>query len=273
MDIIRLFADGFPLTIERLQFLQNTYGKAISQLTKMAVVLNGEVLEFQGGTLNSRVAVFETVDEVPYNVDADNDGNLDLKVADVVRVARCAASGGVDAVAFASLTRVGSLQLNQFPVGAIIPFDGDINNLPAGWELYNLANQFIMGAGGTHSLNGTGGTNSVTLQRANIPNFTMTGRTGNGGGHSHGYRDGYFVEAFESPNDVLSGYDSELVGNNFRGSGDTDSDNRYIWYKNRTTNFQSSHDHSISVNTGGSGSAVENRPSFKALNFIRFVGF
>ena len=293
MDLIRLFSDGFPLTIERLRFLQQTYTKAISQLTKIAgngnmildgvvrsgsgvssgvIVVNGEVLEFQGGTYVDRVAIFETVDEVPYNVDADNDGNLDLKAADVVRTARCAGSGGVDSFQFSSLVRVGSLQTNKFPIGTILPFDGDINNLPPGWELYNLANKFIMGAGGTNSLGSTGGQNSYSIQRANVPNFTMTGSTTLGGAHQHDYRDGYYIDSFESPNDSVNGYDSEFVGNGFRGSASTDADNRYIWYKDRKTTFSDAHTHNVSVNTGGSGSPIDNRPEFVALNFIRFVG-
>ncbi len=272
MDIIRLFADGFPLTIERLQFLQNTYTKAISQLTRIAgngnmildgvvvsgsnvssgiIVINGEVLEFQGGAFNSRVAVFETVDEVPYNIDADNDGNLDLKVADVVRTARCAASGGVDAISFSSLQRVGSLQLNQFPIGAIIPFDGDINNLPAGWELYNMADQFIMGAGGTHSLNGIGGANSVTLTESQMPSHNHTGTTSTNGNHTHSV-----------PN--------EVGGDN--GSG------VHFRIEARNRNRQQgraagSHNHTVTTNSKGGSQPHENRPRFKALNFIRFVGF
>lgn len=313
MDIIRLFGGGFPLTIERLQFLQETYGKAISQLTRLAgngkiiidgtvlndsatpttvtdgvIIVDGEIIEFRGGAYNDRVAIFETVDDVPYNEDLDSDGNLDLKASDVVRFAQCAATGGLTPFQFDDLTRVGNLQTVAPIVGEIKMFFGAIGDIPQGWVICdgnngtpNFAGRFPVGTGvwntGSvsvpYDVGDEGGEFGVELTKQQLPSYNLTGTTYSGGGHSHGYRDGYFIEAFPSPNDVINGYDSELVGNNFRGSGDTDADNRYIWYKNRTTNYQSSHTHGISLPSGGSNQAHENRPPFIAVHFIMFKGF
>lgn len=295
MDIIKLFADGFPLTIERLQFLQNTYAKAFSQLSKVAgtgnliidgveitgdnvssgvIILDGEVLEFEGGTYNDRVAIFETVNDVPYNIDDDNDGNLDLKVADVVRTARCASTGGIEPFDFSTLQRVSSL-LNMMPkVGDVKMIARDFDPLvDIGWNLLPMGDTFPMGASNDVAVNTLGGENEVTLTKAELPNYSMTGSTNSGGSHSHTYKDGYFIEAYTPPQDQFSQYSSEYVGTGFRGSGDSDGDNKYIWMKDRSTNSGGSHSHSVNLNSGGSGQAHENRPKFRAFNFLIFVGF
>lgn len=325
MDIIKIFTGGFPLTTNRLVFLQETYAKAFSQIVKLAgdgdvvisgmnasggnisdgvVVINGEILEFRGGAFNARLAVFEEVVNVPYNEDVDNDGGLDLKEADTVRFAQCAASGGENAIQFDTLSRYGTVQQNAPIIGETR--QGLFNTAPAGWllchgqtlaqadypELYALIgttfgaggagnfmlpdfrDKFSMGAGGTNAVRTTGGENEVTLAKADIPDFAISGSTGNGGGHSHGYKDGYFIESYVAPQDAVSSlYDSEYVGTGFRGSGDSDSDNKYIWTKQRTTDYQSSHTHSLNATTGGGGGAHENRPEFIAENKIIFVGY
>lgn len=164
---------------------------------------------------------------------------------------------------------------------------------------------------GSHNHTGntsTNGAHTHTGSTNNAGSHKHTGSTYSGGSHSHSYRDGYFIEAFTSPNDVISGYGSENVGDNFRGSGDTDSDNRYIWYKNRstnsggshshtlnmgnagehnhsfTTNSQGGHNHSFSTSNNGShnhsvttqnkggNSAHENRPKYKVIALIKYVG-
>lgn len=293
MDVIKLYSGGFPLTTERLQFLQDAYGKAITQLSKVAgagntiidgavesggnitdgvIIVNGEVLPFVGGVFDARVAIFETVYDVPYNEDIDDNGELDLKPSDVVRIAKCDPSAGIESFLFTTLTRVGNLQSLQMPIGSIIPFDGDIGAIPAGWELYNMPDQFIMGAGGTASLNDTGGTNSLVIAQANIPSYTINGTSGSVPNHSHGFSNYYYAEN-GSGGTTHSDGGTLNVGENVYGSSGSDNDNADIYYINDITNGQGGHDHSISLNSGGSGTPIDNRPAFKALNFIRFVGF
>lgn len=146
--------------------------------------------------------------------------------------------------------------LNGFgtiPIGGIIIWSGAINQIPAGWALCNgttvngrttpnLQDRFVVGAGSTYSVGNTGGANFVTLTVAQIPP------------HTHGYADGFFIEAF-----TQSSWFDEDVGGGKHGSGDSDTDNRYIWYRNRTTS------------SAGSGQAHENRPPYYALAYIMRV--
>lgn len=293
MDVIRLFADGFPLTTERLQFLQETYGKAITNLSKVAgdgdviidglvvgggnitdgvIVVNGEVLPFVGGVFDARIAIFETVYDVPYNIDVDDNGQLDLKPSDVVRVAKCDPSAGIEGFLYSTLTRVGNLQTLQMPIGSIIPFDGDIGNIPAGWELYDMNDKFLVGAGGALSLNQEGGANSLALTQANMPNYFLNGTTTAEPNHSHGFSNYYHAENVDTGTTHSQGGVLD-VGENIQGSGDSDNDNSKVYYINDITNGNGGHSHTISIPSGGSGTAIDNRPSFKALHFIKFIGF
>lgn len=276
MDVIRLFADGFPLTIERLQFLQNTYAKAFSQLSKVAgsgniiidgvelddpvtpttvtagvIIVDGELLEFEAGAYDARVAVFETVNQVPYNIDDDNDGNLDLKVADVVRTAKCAATGGVDAFTFDTLKRVGNL-FNLMPqIGDVKLITRAYDPLvDIGWELLDMSDTFIMGAGGTHSVNGTGGENSHVLSEAEMPAHNHTGSTNSAGAHTHTY-----------------------TREDTRGSGSDGAEDGVSSFSAASTSSAGAHTHTLTINNKGGGAAHENRPKFRAFNFLIFVGF
>lgn len=274
MDFVKYFPDGFPLTIERLNFVQQAYTKAIKELaigvTGSGVILqgvvetsgvlsdgiivtpNGEVIFFEGGATDPRVAIFETITQVPYNIDTNNDGSLDLKEADVLRVAKCAATGGVDSFNFSDLKRVANLK-TMLPVGIILPYDGQPTDiLPAGWEFYNLADTFIMGAGGTHAVNQTGGANSVTIAKVNLPNYSLTGTTSTTGAHTH------------------YAHNAEASGD-WRGGGNNSAPNSTSVYGNTSSN--GNHSHSVTINSGGGGQALDIRPKFKALLFIKYVGF
>jgi hypothetical protein len=290
MDFIKLYENGFPLTIERLVFLQNTYKKAFSELAKgvtgNAVILygvvntasvmsagaivtpTGEVLAFEGGVFDARVAIFETVTNVPYNIDLDSDGVLDTKVADTVRVAKCAATGGLDSFLFSDLKRIANLQDVNVPVNSVIMYAGDATDiLPAGWEWFDMVNKFPMGAGGTNAVGATGGANSRTIAKTHLPSYTMTGTTNTGGSHTHPYRDSYYIEAYSTGG--IGG--NEYVGAGKKGSSGTDDDNSYIFYRNGQTSAGGDHSHNVNIETGGGGNALDNRPAFKALLFIKRV--
>lgn len=272
MDIIRLFSDGFPLTIERLQFLQNTYGKAFTHLSKVAgtgkliidgavvsggnvssgsIIVDGEVLEFEGGVYDDRVAIFETTTSVPYNIDDNNDGNLDLKVADVVRVAKCASTGGVSSFDFSELKRVQNLL-------QLMPKVGDIKMIARaydplvdiGWDVLDMTDTFPMGAGGTSSVNGTGGANTINLTEPQMPAHTHSGTTSTNGLHNHNYQK------------------EDAAGNGSAGSVSGDSS-----YDSAATSNAGAHSHNFTTDSKGSGADIDNRPKFKAFNFLIFVGF
>lgn len=67
------------------------------------------------------------------------------------------------------------------PAGLIAMWSGSIGSIPSGWYLCdgsngtpNLTDRFIVGAGFTYAVNGTGGATSVTLTTNNLPAHTHT---------------------------------------------------------------------------------------------------
>jgi hypothetical protein len=179
------------------------------------------------------------------------------------------------------------------PFGGIIMWSGNTNAVPEGWVLCNLnnsvttslgtrfvpdlTNKFIIGWNGDEAGSGpktditgtdtvSGGSKDAVLIQHNH------GGTITGGNHRHAFEDGYYIEAYESPNDIINGYDSQLVGNNFRGSGDTDADNRYIWERDSNTSY-STHSHTIPNDPTTAETGVnKNLPPYYALAFIMYVG-
>ena len=79
------------------------------------------------------------------------------------------------------------------PAGLISMWSGSIGSIPSGWYLCdgsngtpNLTDRFIIGAGSTYAVNGTGGTSSVTLTTNNLPAHTHTATsTVTDPGHTH----------------------------------------------------------------------------------------
>jgi hypothetical protein len=77
------------------------------------------------------------------------------------------------------------------PAGLISMWSGSIGAIPSGWYLCdgsngtpNLTDRFIIGAGSTYAVNGTGGVSSVTLVTGNMPAHTHTA-TVTDPGHTH----------------------------------------------------------------------------------------
>ena len=172
------------------------------------------------------------------------------------------------------------------PVGGIIMWSGAIASIPTGWALCNgsngtpdLRNKFIVGAHsdlsgtaksnveGATTFNQTGGninhshggsTSATTLSTNQIP------------AHSHTYKDSYYIE-INNPGVGASGAISgvDYVGpTKYKGSGDSDNDNKYVYYRNGTTNLNTtsaaSHDHNITANN--------HLPPYFALAYIMYTG-
>jgi microcystin-dependent protein len=77
------------------------------------------------------------------------------------------------------------------PAGLIAMWSGSIGSIPSGWYLCdgsngtpNLTDKFIIGAGSSYAVNGTGGVSSVTLTTNNLPAHTHTA-TVTDPGHTH----------------------------------------------------------------------------------------
>ncbi len=177
-------------------------------------------------------------------------------------------------------------QVNAAPIpqGGIIMWSGTISNIPSGWSLCNgsngtpdLRNKFVVGAhsdlsgeaktniqggqytktGGDISHNHGGDTDDHTLTTSQIPS------------HTHTYKDSYYIEINDpgvGQNGAVGGVD--YVGpTKYKGSGDSDTDNKYIYYRNGTTNTTgngASHNHDITSDL--------HIPPYYALAFIMYTG-
>ena len=177
-------------------------------------------------------------------------------------------------------------QVNAAPIpqGGIIMWSGTISNVPSGWSLCNgsngtpdLRNKFVVGAhsdlsgeaktniqggqytktGGDIAHNHGGDTDDHTLTTSQIPS------------HTHPYNDSYYIE-YNNPgvgqNGAVGGVD--YIGpTKYKGSGDSDTDNKYIYYRNGTTNTTgngASHNHDITSD--------QHIPPYYALAFIMYTG-
>jgi hypothetical protein len=179
-------------------------------------------------------------------------------------------------------------QVNAAPIpqGGIIMWSGAVQSLPSGWNLCNgstynsvvtpdLRNKFIVASnntsgtptttisgsavstGGNTNHDHFGSTQAHTLTQAQIPS------------HTHQYKDSYYIE-YNNPgtgqNGAIGGVD--YVGpTKYKGSGDSDTDNKYVYWRAGTTTSQGnglSHDHDITTSY--------HVPSFYALAYIMYTG-
>ena len=100
------------------------------------------------------------------------------------------------------------------PSGLIAMWSGSIGSIPSGWYLCdgsngtpNLTDRFIIGAGSTYAVNGTGGVSSVTLTTNNMPAHTHTA-TVTDPGHLHsdtGQNQGFGSTSGPDSNQAWSG--------------------------------------------------------------------
>lgn len=285
---------GYPGTNDTLRFIQEAINEPITALAQLCgdkviltgvvvtgedvsngyVVINGEILPFEGGQLQTQCSILEDVETAIYDADNDNDGQQDVlpifKTRKVVF-----GTAGLTPFNFSELTRLTAMNRLQ-PIGTIVMWSGSINQLPSGWALCDgqngtpdLRNKFIVGAGDQYNITDEGGNNAIQLQTANLPSFTASGQTSQGGGHHHGYKDSFFIESF--PQGDVPGTFGDWVGNNRQGARG-DNDNKYIWWRSGTTNYSGDHQHAVSVSHNGQSQAIDIRPKYYALAFIQFKG-
>lgn len=179
------------------------------------------------------------------------------------------------------------------PIGSILMWAGSDANVPDGWALCNgsaisratysdlytltgnafgagdgsttfnlpdMRDRFVVGAGSTYSRNGKGGAVSNTLSTAQLPSHRHSISITSGAAdrdHTHAPSVGgsQFMYGFPSSggNTVSSSPTAYRIGNTSATSGQSQT-----------------HYHTVSGNTGylGSGSAVENRPPYIGLFYI-----
>ncbi|MFV0248715.1 MAG: hypothetical protein ACK5H1_07135 [Tenacibaculum sp.] len=124
-----------------------------------------------------------------------------------------------------------------------------------------------------------GGLNSVTLAKENLPNTTFigtaleggihthSGTTQNSGNHNHRYGTervyGYYFPPADKQRKVV-------VYGEFHSSYSTSHSG--IHKHNFNIDNSGPHAHEVLVNSGGADQALENRPSFLALNVFIYLG-
>jgi microcystin-dependent protein len=145
------------------------------------------------------------------------------------------------------------------PAGLISMWSGSIGSIPSGWYLCdgsngtpNLTDRFVIGAGLTYAVNGTGGVSTNTLVEANIPAHTHTATSVvTDPSHSHGSTVG---SGF-----ISNGGSEQLAGGNNLNFG-----------RPSTTATASTGITVATTNASvGSGSSFTNIPPYYALAFIQ----
>lgn len=193
----------------------------------------------------------------------------------------------------------------SIPAGAILIWSGSTASIPSGWALCDgtnntpdLRNRFVVGAGDTYSVDGTGGASTVTLTESQIPGHTHTvsAHTHSTPNHTHTFSG---TTSTKSLTGTFQGRDdnSSYYSLGFKGtSGVFSRRNQYTKFINSVgapymtisgyCDFNGSHNHTYSGttsssgasttgsggggNTGstGSGSSHENLPPYYALAYI-----
>jgi microcystin-dependent protein len=190
-------------------------------------------------------------------------------------------------------------------------WSGSITSIPSTWTFCDgtdgapdLIDRFIIGAGGSYSVDSTGGASSVTLSSAQIPQHSHgdgslgtnstgghnhsfsdrsdddgyhahSGSTNTTGDHRHGIDLNYSTDDFSSgTTDTAMEYGTNLTYSLYAGdhshSLNIDGAGGHTHYVSGTTSSNGIHSHTISGDTGstGGGNSHENRPPFYALAYI-----
>ena len=169
-------------------------------------------------------------------------------------------------------------QLNSpVPQGFIGLWSGSVGAVPSGWALCNgsngtpdLRNRFVVGAGDTYSVGGTGGATTQTLSVGNIPahTHTVSGTSGTAGGHTHTVNDPTHSHSYY----VGSGAATEL-GTGYTGTSGLATNaasSTGAAYTGITLGSVADHTHTFSGTTSsvGSGTAFSILPPYYALAYI-----
>jgi hypothetical protein len=141
-----------------------------------------------------------------------------------------------------------SLSADQQAVAATLGFTG---NLP------NATNKVLKQNG---AVNNTGGSNTTTIAQANLPNVNLTGYTSFSGSHVH------FFQDYGYSNQGTSG---DPLDDN---AGFTPSDITKDDYDYHPTNPSGSHNHTVTVSTGGSGTALNIENPYLTANVFIYIG-
>lgn len=232
------------------------------------VVLDGELLPFQGGALSAEITIDETVDAVTYLEDINPaDGQGDDKNAYFTRFARFG-NNGLATYNWADLERLNPLleiQRRLVPKQSAIPYWGSVASIPSGWQLCNgtngtpdLSGMFIVGYDPTdedyEAIGKQGGEKEVAITEAQMPVHNHNGNVVIPP-HSHTYTQ-YTLDQEVSSN-----------GSGIRGLNKNNSQSGSF-----TTGLSSSQSASFTTVNKGGNQAHENRPPYYTMAYITYVG-
>ena len=196
-------------------------------------------------------------------------GDLDLNTNNLVNVNQI---NGQDADAIGG---------SGVPSGAIIMWSGSITDIPSGWTLCdgsdgapNLQDRFVVGAGNSYGVGGTGGSSSVSLSTSELPSHSHSVSEEGAGGfsqtvsdsdsHSHYFSDsasGSHSHSFSTSTSTngshkhkVGYFNIDFGGDNATGNGDfmmgTSIDGA------NTTESAGSHSHGVSGSTSSESVSI-----------------
>lgn len=277
-------ATGFGATYSKLVAMFKSNGQVGFGKTS---ITTGFTLEAAGGISGSRVHASADA-SIGTNLSVGGNATItgDLSTSGTVTMnslANASSATNYNFLVQESNDIVKQVNAAPIPVGGIIMWSGTIANIPLGWKLCDgsnntpdLRDKFVVGAtadvGGTAMSNVAGavaqtGGSTTHDHGGNTANHTLT--TNQIPAHQHNYKDSYYIE-YNNPGvgsgGAISGVD--YVGPTaYKGSGDSDADNRYVYYRMGTTN-----------NTGAGGQHkhgipnASNLPPYYALAYIMYTG-
>ena len=131
--------------------------------------------------------------------------------------------------------------------------------LGIGTNLPDASNAFLVQNGS--AVGTVAGSNTKTIAQANLPNINFpTATTNTTGSHTHSYQDVYWSE-------------NRGQGNNTTGTGAaTDNDND-PYFRTATTVASGDHSHTVTVSSGGSGTALDITPKSLSVNTFIYLGY
>lgn len=126
------------------------------------------------------------------------------------------------------------------------------STLGFGTLLPNSSDRILKGKNASEPFAAIGGSDSFTLALANLPNLTFTGTTSTNGAHQHSYNN-----------------NGNAYWNYNAGSL---SATRFINTESRTTAIAGNHNHTISVPSGGLGTAITQKPNYMVTQYFIYLG-